>query len=604
MTEQKTREQLEKEWWAAWWETNYSWENLFEIDWKGWYVDAEGNLVNNTEPYSPATLQKIQNEGGRQAKLQDYWRDQENKLIQAPNGKKYTIAHMPLFWKKGEPSGKSDWNKEQISELNNLISEKLAAASDTTDFVKGAMHFHLQSGPDLRAQFQGCVFPEFNSNNLITDSNFSAKNKPFNSINATFQQAAFVGFSSFADVFFKSGVDFSKALFDQKTVFSRASTEHVIDFNKAIFLCDFYARHMSINGSCNFESSKFTNSFDVMHSRFKGAVGLSATKIYGNLYASYSSYEAPLDWTVTTVFKKSYFKKTTFKKSLRIKGCQFLNSVDFSDSIFHDKLHLENITFSGTVNFQFTGFGDRVSFFDVKWDKNETSWRYMFKGSSFAKILDWSGQKLDTVAAFADAEIRKGILLGRPNETVVEKEFDEAISLAGDNTDALSAIQGGALKLRLAMEQDSDTRRAHWFYRLELMARQRQKETPKQEKFISWLYGKLSNYGTSIIRPLRWLSILWAAMSLLFYSLEMLRSGPPYFKFGAPIDERILQSMTFSLTNIFPAFGLGLTGEHHFISGNSFWELLFVFFAILEIIPAFTLLFLSGLAIRRRFQIS
>jgi hypothetical protein len=83
-------------------------------------------------------------------------------------------------------------------------------------------------------------------------------------------------------------------------------------------------------------------------------------------------------------------------------------------------------------------------------------------------------------------------------------------------------LEGGALKLKFAMERDSDKLREQRFYRLELRARRKQWGTPWAEKVFSGLYAATANYGGSIGRPFILLLGILAVFGAVFYGWDFL----------------------------------------------------------------------------------
>jgi hypothetical protein len=147
----KSRDQLDREWWDAWWKADYSWDGLARKKWAGWFIHADGTVRDEggnawpptiaTPSVSPASAgdpppppeaveasiapgalfpphpEPVEGRGGesepRPATLQDYWRrdpetgqvrtDEEmeatGELTRDPHGKLWHIVHMPTEWR-------------------------------------------------------------------------------------------------------------------------------------------------------------------------------------------------------------------------------------------------------------------------------------------------------------------------------------------------------------------------------------------------------------------------------------------------------------------------------------------------------------------------
>ena len=76
---------ISQEWWDKWWEEDFSWEGLAKKRWEGWVVMDDGRVLpmedapGDLEKDNSAILRLPDGFPGRQATLQDYWRDQEER---------------------------------------------------------------------------------------------------------------------------------------------------------------------------------------------------------------------------------------------------------------------------------------------------------------------------------------------------------------------------------------------------------------------------------------------------------------------------------------------------------------------------------------------
>ena len=112
MTDAKTREQRDKEWWGAWWAGDFSWEGLAKKSWDGWLVLSDGSLAE--APPGGTALP----EDTRPATLQDYWREQEGDLVASSGGaQRFARVHLPPFWADGTPTGKAGWADDALDAI-------------------------------------------------------------------------------------------------------------------------------------------------------------------------------------------------------------------------------------------------------------------------------------------------------------------------------------------------------------------------------------------------------------------------------------------------------------------------------------------------------
>lgn len=144
------------------------------------------------------------------------------------------------------------------------------------------------------------------------------------------------------------------------------------------------------------------------------------------------------------------------------------------------------------------------------------------------------------------------------------------------------------------------------FFKFELLARQKRPSTPKSVRWTTWLYGKVSDYGMSITKPLTWLGITglgsWALQGLIFMFINKC-FDPAICK----VDPHLLsETLERGLAFAVPPFTLLINsqislGETPDIP--AFYEILSGSVMLAHAMLASTLIFLLLLAIKRRMQI-
>ena len=157
------------------------------------------------------------------------------------------------------------------------------------------------------------------------------------------------------------------------------------------------------------------------------------------------------------------------------------------------------------------------------------------------------------------------------------------------------------------MEDISDKTRAQRFFKFELLARQQRPSTPWLVKKFTWLYGLTADYGGSMLRPLGALLFTWLFFAVVYgldaHVIDVSTANPIHMVWGA---------MDFSGTHIFrPLFIWSKTaassdgswlGQYRCQLSEGGW-LSIKLLATLQSFISLTLLFLFGLATKRKFQI-
>jgi hypothetical protein len=477
---------------------------------------------------------------------------------------------------------------------------------------------------------------------------------------ADFTAAVFNGRADFNDAWFSEGAKFNYATFSSQTRFDGVQFMDRAEFHSTRFLGLAEFPGVTFYEGVTFETTEFLGNAHFHRANFlNGASGDCSTEVGAN-------YEG-------TIFsKRAFFPESSFSAIVNFKGATFGDEVSFDDGHFSKKVSFELAEFARAVSFERSIYTEDVSFLDAKFDGNthfgeakfargadfrlacfsdgaffsqakfggrltfatarfvrnaifskveipadEFDWRWAFTDALFEFTLDLRGVDLRSVSAFAGATLNRGVLLDRMGERQESELHAHALQLAvgaDDRENALYALEGGASKLKLAMERESDKLREQRFYRLELRARRRQLGTPLAEKIFSALYAAASNYGASIGRPVILIFGMVVALAVSFYALDA--ALHPNEVARDPIAAAS-QALDFSWSNVFkPFIPLPTQGDldiqnplafrllHGGLATNYVIGFIVRVVATLQAIIALVLVFLLALAVRRRFQIS
>ena len=175
-------------------------------------------------------------------------------------------------------------------------------------------------------------------------------------------------------------------------------------------------------------------------------------------------------------------------------------------------------TFRGPVSFRGATFSGRVDFSDVAWPDRAEYYASAFRDARFLDAADFCTDSFHIVAAFHEAHFARPPLLqlveGRHQDFAFRKMLRESeaaahrTSTAGARDvrkakeDHFGALEGGARVLKQAMETRRSRQWEQRFYRYELIARRHRPSISTWERSLSVLYGAMSNYGDSSLRPL------------------------------------------------------------------------------------------------------
>ena len=591
---------ISQEWWDKWWEEDFSWECLADKTWEGWVVMDDGRVLpmedvpGNLGKDHRRNLRLPRGYPGRQATLQDYWRDQKDHLISSPDGSvRFTPVHLPLVWRDGTTVDLS--TRPTHAQFNATIKAKLGAAGETSCDIYGRVE-----GTDRRAQFQGVVFPVFNLSDLTDRANDlpSTKGKPARSpISARFEYAAFSGYASFANAAFSGDAWFESAAFSGDARFVNAAFSGNASFANAAFSKD--ARFVNAAFS---RDARFVNAAFSGNARFDNAA-FSGGARFDNAEISTGSYD-----------------NVKFGRDVNFTAEKLGQDVGFDGARFTGPHRIAKISFGiwFVLLFVFCGFFLRGNYTD--------SWR--FWGAAVLSIVSglglygWSVLGGSVAASWIDADLKSAQTGMRALRRVARQSLNHELEAIAHSAELkYRRLRPGATPLKALFTKPID-------------------------KVFSCCYEAFSDYGQSIFRPILWLLISILVFAGAFFLWTDRHTGcdmdyPPFTSWMAPSNDQqvdwfspfqvqqaktcsvsFYQALDFSWSNTFKPLSALMVGDDgrneltshllYSVSGSEtepkyqvdqtgFWVRVV---ATGQSFLAIILAFLLALAIRRRFQIS
>ncbi|MFN4183868.1 MAG: pentapeptide repeat-containing protein [Hyphomonas sp.] len=602
MAEAKTKEQLEAEWWKRWRAEDFTWEGLAGKPLEGWLVYNEVlRQATSGQIYGKNEIQLPMITKGRDASLQDYWRadprtgrlrteaelELEQELVRSPEQPTYHRVHLPFLYEDGTSTEKMSWPD---SALDALSTARLTVSTETLWI--GPIYNRVIESVDGRAQFQGGVWFR-----APTD----LRGRVLRTLSVRYDFGYFLRDANFNKATFLGDTDFQCACFPEAANFGQVTFSGDARFDQVVFKEEVRFFHSIISGDAQFSGAAFS--------------------------------------------KDALFVAVTFMKDAHFQEAIFNGRGFFSGSTFSGEASFARAVFSG-LNFRGSVFQKAASFQAASWPLVAYNWHSAFSDTVFREMATFYNAGFKAFAAFDSAVFERGIKLDESSESEAQKTFNAElrgavqaaekdahdyrrnlqVAQAGINTKArltissekevlaqnrtqrdarLRELERGCRVLKQEMEKASNKAREQLFYRFELKARRAQKSLRFGEKFISYIYSWTSDYGASICRPVIWLVGLMLVFTLIYWgeatSLKIDPSAP--IAWGA-----LAEALSVSVSRVFP-FGayewvtrdwIAARQEH---AGPGLVVVLRLL-ATMQTALALILLFLLGLTIRRRFQIS
>ena len=335
------------------------------------------------------------------------------------------------------------------------------------------------------------------------------------------------------------------------------------------------------------------------------------------------------------MFTKTHtFQRPGFIRVRDFQNVDFDGKASFRNTVFESDATFRDVRFGGPIEFHNTVFASVADLSRCSFPADATLSQGGFRGAEFRRVADFTNPEFCAWAAFAGTKFHHLVLFS-PAVLRSEASFTEALKavertrrgVRGAGTDAsgdlkrsdqlLGDLESAFQTLKVAMATQQARLEEQQFYRFELLARRRQTGTPLFERMFSVLYDVTSAYGTSLILPTAWLLAITISFAIVYWAMTQTPKdiATALWPFPLrPIDPDFINAFTFSLRNVFQPFSAWAAP-----SGNSSaedWTKAFLnsgcplhnlstrLLASAQSFVSPILLFLSALAVERRFQIT
>ena len=465
-----------------------------------------------------------------------------------------------------------------------------------------------------------------------------------------FDNAKFYGDAEFNTAQFFAHVSFSGAVFHDDAHFLGGSNFHGpaifknVRFNGvAVFgSVQFHAygdfNHVNFNNVAGFDGTIFYNSGSFVGAQFSVDARFSFVRIFGEARFALTKFHGSANFINAKFQGPTSFNRALFSQLCQFSLARFAAGVSFREARFEQPVTFDRSDFSagiaiegaGRVDFRAATFVENALFSDAIFPSEADRYHGAFEGARFHKLADFKILKLSAFSAFAGADFERELLLANSgwdtksafNRAVLEAKRAAHRDLkwhlsnerwqhgwVSEHERGLDArfagLEVGLRTLRRTMRTNNEQQREHEFYRYELQAACNRPSTPIWVKSFSFVYGIVSDYGNSIVRPIVALNALAILFAVVFWLWGKEVSIPPITGGG------FLEALELSLQNIFRPFDVWsprfLSDNEHLtamqikLAGTVNWIALRVAASIQSLL-ALALAFLVALALRRRFR--
>jgi uncharacterized protein YjbI with pentapeptide repeats len=592
-------------------------------------------------------------------------------LVNGPDGVFYHKVHFPIMGRNYEPTEKLNWKSPEfddliIPKLIDLVTQHFCGDQSNSPLnipdyraqFQGAVlvSFLTEEPPnEVKINFAQTYFgtPCHFCKNLTESGGYF--DQAFFGYDVDFSQSEFRSRSNFnKSIFlrraifrgsqFYFGANFAGSLFFGEALFQKVTfgnpnlgPNKVDLFNSKMVIfdrCVFYSKadfgDLVSDVFISFENCHYLSLVKFKLAKFRAKCSFNKSVFYG-----FVTFNRSPNADITfkgCVFKTDAFfseaefnggvsfESAVFRSEANFNNCRFQTQMDFSHVKFDSVVLFLNAKCFTKINFKNANIAGYADFTDMNWPELDLCWRDAFALATFKSPAIFSGIGSGTrsgsgcgkFAAFSGAKFERGVVIDPGTEASNKRNFDDELRVVlsyprHTREPLLFSLESGSRVLKQAMTYASDPVREQEFYRFELRARRAQARTEGSEKFTSFVFELVSDYASSIFKPVWWAIGLVPVFGLLYVAVAVSTST---ILAGWPIDWKLVGgAMSFSASRLVP-FGAfeavskdwtGTLAEHRF----SGWVLLTLrTLATIQSILSLGLTFLFGLALRRKFQMS
>ena len=388
--------------------------------------------------------------------------------------------------------------------------------------------------------------------------------------NANLHDVVFAGDVNFYYAEFMRDASFGGAKFYGNTSFAAAEFHYNAAFRGATFKGEANFTLAKFAGNANFDSADFEKYASFIHAKFAGYADFFEAKFAGYTVFDEVKFAGDAD-----------FSQAKFEKGAHFNQAKFLKEVNFTKFTFGQEV---NLSFDKAV---FVG----VTTFDVSAPelKKLSMDHAIFEAPTIIHL------PVKTCPDFSKSRFLKTVIIEETwTEKSIEDEFKEAKRGGGEPDESFKTLEGKFRFLKTYFAKSGNHFKEIEYFKYEMRAWEGGLKAKKEVKgwcehvrrrgefVLFWLYKILSNYGTSVFRPL-----LGLASSLVLFTLVS------YFSSLDGVSAAFAEN--FSRT-IFPLSEFPLSELKNSSSVPSVWE-------TIQALINVTFLFLLALGLRNKFKI-
>jgi hypothetical protein len=405
---------------------------------------------------------------------------------------------------------------------------------------------------------------------------------------ASFECAVFEGTVGIVKTRFAAGAKFAQAQFRGEARIGEAEFQGNTSFEEAVFSDKATLRNAKFSGDATFQAARFAKEARFNEAQFLETVIFRAAKFAEAADFSAVAFLKPVDFHGATFSEDAVFDKAVFSQSADFPSAKFKDSASFDDAEFLARANFLQTLFRGRTSFRNVTFKGPAEF-----SAAQARAAFGLSGAHFAQVPSFHDASFREPPSLDNMTIADPLSLfpsqGGNGRSDPRPAFLRMMRACGDPECAARYR-----RLRKLAAETRDYEREREFFAQELRCRRFWHDKPLGRGlarfWIGWLYGGVSDFGRSIIRPIGLWLLSVLAFALIYLGLRrsdyfatapspvadtgpLFPPWPPDPGIGAVIEwvGSVIWWLILSIFNLFAGGGCivgdtGATGEALFLS--------------------------------------
>lgn len=340
---------------------------------------------------------------------------------------------------------------------------------------------------------------------------------------ANFEGSIFEGTVGLLKTRFVSPAKFNQTQFRGDARFPEAEFLKSVSFEDAAFEGKSQFRLARFGGEAGFQSARFADDVRFSEAQFANTAAFGKTRFGGNADFEKCTFTARAEFGGARFQGDARFDHVTFAQEAAFPCAKFRDSVSFGETAFRANADFEQATFKSRASFRQAVFEGAADFSAI-----HARSAFVLAGARFAQVPSFLVSSMDEPPRFDQLMVADPMqfspqwadkALGDPRPRLLR-----SLKVCGD-ADYAARFR----RLRQLAAETHDNERVQWFFAQEVRCRRFWRDKPfgrgKAKFWLGWIYGGLSDFGRSMLRPLA----LWVISNLVFTLFYLSSRQAAYF---------------------------------------------------------------------------